>query len=87
MTLSTPFTPEHELFRKTVRDFAEKELLPHKEEWENARGFPREVFKRAGELGLLGVCFPEEFGGSAGDYWFKVVFCEEIIRCKMAGCS
>jgi citronellyl-CoA dehydrogenase len=87
MTLSTPFTPEHELFRKTVRDFAEKELLPHKEEWENARGFPRQVFKRAGELGLLGVCFPEEYGGSAGDYWFKVVFCEEIIRCKMAGLS
>ena len=85
MTLFTPFTPEHELFRKTVRDFAEKDLLPHKEEWENARGFPREVFKRAGELGLLGVCFPEEYGGSAGDYWFKVVFCEEIIRCKMAG--
>lgn len=85
MTLSNPFTPEHELFRKTVRDFAEKELLPNKEKWENARGFPREVFERAGELGLLGVCFPEEYGGSAGDYWFKVVFCEEIIRCKMAG--
>lgn len=85
MPIPTPFTSEHELFRKTVRDFAEKELLPHKEEWENARGFPREVFKRAGELGLLGVCFPEEYGGSAGDYWFKVVFCEEIVRCKMAG--
>ncbi|HEX5033761.1 MAG TPA: acyl-CoA dehydrogenase family protein, partial [bacterium] len=85
MTLANPFTPEHELFRKTVRDFAEKELLPFKEKWENARGFPREIFRRAGELGLLGVCFPEEYGGSAGDYWFKVVFCEEIVRCKMAG--
>ncbi len=81
----SPFTSEHDLFRKTVRDFAEKELLPHKEEWEKARGFPKEVFKKAGDLGILGVCFPEAVGGSAGDYWFKVVFCEEIIRCRMAG--
>ncbi len=85
MEPNSPFTPEHELFRKTVRDFAEKDLLPHKDEWENARGFPREVFRKAGELGLFGVCFPEEAGGSGGDLWFKVAFCEEIIRCKMAG--
>ncbi len=85
MTLQTPFTTEHELFRKTVRDFAEKELLPHKEEWEKAKDFPKSVFKKAGELGILGVCFPEEVGGSGGDYWFKVVFCEEIVRCRMAG--
>ncbi len=85
MSLTTPFTSEHELFRKTVRDFAEKELLPHKEEWEKNKDFPKWVFKRAGELGLLGICFPESVGGSGGDYWFKVVFCEEIIRCRMAG--
>jgi len=83
--MPSPFTPEHELFRKTVRDFAEKDLLPHKEEWEKAKAFPREVFKQAGDLGLFGVCFPEDLGGSGGDYWFKVVFCEEIVRCKMAG--
>lgn len=82
---TSPFTTEHELFRKTVRDFAEKELLPHREEWERAKDFPKWVFKRAGELGLIGVCFPEDVGGSGGDYWFKVVFCEEIIRCRMAG--
>lgn len=85
MALSSPFTPEHELFRKTVRDFAIKDLLPHKEEWEAARGFPREIFKKAGELGIFGVCYPESVGGSGGDYWFKVVFCEEIVHCRMAG--
>ena len=85
MAVTNPFTTEHELFRKTVRDFAEKELLPHKEEWEKAKDFPRSVFKMAGDLGILGVCFPESVGGSGGDYWFKVVFCEEIIRCRMAG--
>lgn len=80
-----PFSSEHEMFRKTVRDFAEKDLLPHKEKWEAERGFPREVFKKAGDLGILGVCYPEAVGGGAGDYWFKVVFCEEIVRCRMAG--
>src|SRR5262245_17516544 len=85
MTTQSPFTPEHELFRKTVRDFAEKELLPHKEKWEKEKDFPKSVFKKAGDLGILGVCFPESVGGSGGDYWFKVVFCEEIVRCKMAG--
>lgn len=80
-----PWTPEHEIFRKTVRDFAERELLPHKEEWEKGRGFPREVFGKAGELGLFGVCYPEAAGGSGGDYWFKVVFCEEMVRCRMLG--
>lgn len=85
MKESSPFTPEHELFRKTVRDFAEKDLLPHKEAWEAAREFPREIFKKAGDLGIFGVCFPESVGGSGGDYWFKVVFAEEIIRCRMAG--
>ncbi|HEX5038454.1 MAG TPA: acyl-CoA dehydrogenase family protein, partial [bacterium] len=83
--MNSPFTPEHELFRKTVRDFAEKELLPNKEKWETDKEFPTSVFKKAGELGILGVCFPEAVGGSAGDYWFKVVFCEEIVRCRMAG--
>lgn len=81
----TPFTTEHDLFRKTVRDFAVKDLLPHKEAWETAREFPREVFRKAGELGIFGVCYPEAVGGSGGDYWFKVVFCEEIVRCKMSG--
>jgi len=85
MSQANPFSPEHELFRKTVRDFAEKELLPHKEEWEKNKDFPKSVFKKAGDLGILGVCFPESVGGSGGDYWFKVVFCEEIVRCKMAG--
>lgn len=81
----SPFTPEHELFRKTVRHFAEKELLPHLEKWEAAREFPKEIFKKAGDLGFLGVCFPEAVGGSDGDFWYKVAFCEEIVRCKMLG--
>jgi citronellyl-CoA dehydrogenase len=66
-----PFTEEHTQFRKTVRSFAEKELLPFADEWEEAECFPNSVFKRAGELGILGAHFPEEHGGSGLDYWFS----------------
>ncbi len=85
MAIGSPFTAEHELFRKTVRDFAEKELLPHQEKWELERAYPKEIFKKAADLGFLGITFPEAVGGSGLDAWFKVVFCEEIVRCRMAG--
>jgi len=83
--MSTPFREEHEQFRKTVRQFAEKELLPYADEWEKAEIFPNEVFKRAGELGILGAHYPEEVGGAGGDFWFAVVKSEELPRCGMAG--
>jgi citronellyl-CoA dehydrogenase len=82
-----PFTEEHDQFRKTVRAFAEKELAPFVEEWEAAECFPNEVFKRAGELGILGAHFPEEHGGAGLDYWFSVAKAEELPRCRMAGVS
>jgi citronellyl-CoA dehydrogenase len=83
--LTTFFRDEHEIFRKTLRDFVEKELVPHVDEWEAAELFPREVFKRCGELGFLGVHYPEELGGSAGDYWYSVVWGEELVRARCSG--
>jgi len=80
-----PFTEEHQEFRKTVRAFAEKELAPNAEEWEESGCFPNHVFKRAGELGILGAHFPEEHGGAGLDYWFSVAKAEELPRSKMAG--
>ncbi|MCC6524375.1 MAG: acyl-CoA dehydrogenase family protein [Polyangiaceae bacterium] len=80
-----PFTEEHEQFRKLVRDFAEKELAPKAEEWEEAELFPNEVFRRAGELGILGAHYPEAHGGSGGDYWYSVAKAEELPRCRSAG--
>ena len=82
-----PFTEEHEAFRRTVRQFAEKELAPFADEWEESECFPNHVFKRAGELGILGAHFPEEHGGSGGDYWFSVAKGEELPRCQAAGVS
>lgn len=86
MPLYPQFTEAHEMFRKTVRQFAEKELLPHVEEWEAKEIFPaREVFKRAGDLGIFGAHYSEALGGSGGDYWFSVAKSEEYPRSRMGG--
>jgi citronellyl-CoA dehydrogenase len=83
--LQTFFTEEHELFRKNFRDFVDKELAPHTDEWERAELFPREVFQRMGKLGFLGLSYPEEVGGAGGDYWYNVVYGEELCRSGSAG--
>ncbi len=58
------YTPEQIQLRKTVRDFAEAELGPHVSEWDEGQIFPLEAVKKAGQLGLLGVIFPEDLGGA-----------------------
>ena len=83
--IPSPFTEEHQLFRKQVRAFAEKELAPNAEAWEKDELFPSWVFKKAGELGITGAHYPEEVGGGGGDYWFSLVKSEELIRCESAG--
>ncbi|MEZ4374257.1 MAG: acyl-CoA dehydrogenase family protein [Polyangiaceae bacterium] len=82
-----PFTEEHEAFRKTVRQFAEKEVAPYADQWEEAGSFPREIFTKAGELGIHGAHYPEEHGGAGGDYWFSVAKAEELPRCNTSGVS
>ena len=70
----TFFTPEHDALRKSVRRFAEEELAPHADEWEEQGDFPDWVFTRAGELGLLGLTYPTEWGGQGADYFATIVF-------------
>lgn len=79
-----PFTEEHEILRKTVGEWVDTEIAPHVREWEESGDFPDEVFHRAGELGLLGLAFPESAGGQGGDYWAQVVFLEELGRVSQA---
>ncbi|MEW5912121.1 MAG: acyl-CoA dehydrogenase family protein [Thermodesulfobacteriota bacterium] len=82
---SVYLTPDHEEFRRQVRRFMEQEVAPQAEAWEAAGAIPREIFRRMGELGLLGILFPEEYGGSAGDIFFAMVFLEELPRSRMGG--
>ena len=79
------FNPDHDLFRQSVRQFIEKEVVPHAETWEAERRIPISIFKRMGDLGFLGLMYPEEYGGSQADFWYSVVFLEELARCTMGG--
>jgi citronellyl-CoA dehydrogenase len=83
--MATPYTESHQMFRKTVRDFCERELRPHMDQWEEDELFPRWVFEKAGELGIFGAHYPEEHGGSGGDYWYSIAKAEELPRCGSAG--
>jgi alkylation response protein AidB-like acyl-CoA dehydrogenase len=69
------FTDEHEDLRESLRAWVQKELWPHRNEWEETQ-WPSEVMRRAGELGFLGLCFPEEYGGQGGDYFYSLVRAE-----------
>jgi alkylation response protein AidB-like acyl-CoA dehydrogenase len=83
--IAMPFTAEHDALRETVRDFVSRELRPHADEWEEAEYFPDTLFPRMGELGLLGLRYPEEYGGQGGDYWSAIVLAEEMSRCGSGG--
>ena len=71
---------EQELLKKTVREFAESELAPHTREWDEKQEFPREVFTKLGALGLMGVVWPAEYGGSGLDTLDYAVVMEELAR-------
>lgn len=82
---SPPFGPEHEELRETVRRFVENEIAPFVDEWEDARIFPRELYDRCGELGFLGLKFPEEYGGQGGTYLHDAIWVEELSRRGASG--
>ena len=71
------FTQEHEDLRESMTDWVKKELYPHRNEWEETK-WPDSAMKRAGELGYLGLCFPEEYGGQGGDYYYSLVRAEAL---------
>jgi len=78
-------TPERDQLRKTTRSFAEREILPHVDEWERIGELPRELHRRAGAAGLLGANFPDTAGGGGGDGADAVVICEELHEAGVPG--
>jgi acyl-CoA dehydrogenase len=82
-----PFTDEHEQLRDSIRRFVAAELRPHVAEWEDAEWFPNDVFTRMGELGYLGLKYPEQYGGQGGDYLHDAVLAEELTGAGSGGLS
>jgi acyl-CoA dehydrogenase len=79
------FTSEHEMFRDVVRRFVQDEIEPHVDQWEEREEIPRELFRRMGELGLLGIEYPAKYGGADADFWMTVVLAEELAQCRSGG--
>jgi citronellyl-CoA dehydrogenase len=80
------FTPEHDAIRRTMQQFIKNEINPHVDEWERAGIYPaHEVFKKLGNLGLLGLCKPVEYGGAGLDYSYGMVMAEELGAIEAGG--
>jgi len=82
------FTEDHNMITQMVKDFAEKEIRPNVGKWDEEQHFPKELFKKAGELGLMGVLVPEEFGGAGLGYFEYIAVIAEISKvCGSIGLS
>ncbi|EAT13199.1 acyl-CoA dehydrogenase [Bermanella marisrubri] len=79
------FDETHHALRDSVKRFVDQEILPHVNDWEEQGSFPRELYKKAGDAGFLGLGYAEEFGGTPGDVFHKLVFSEEIMRSTSGG--
>lgn len=75
----------HEMVRHTVKRFVEREIKPYVDQWEEAGEFPRELYEKAANAGILGIGYPEAYGGSGGDIFVKVAAVEELMRCGSGG--
>ncbi|MEZ4859111.1 MAG: acyl-CoA dehydrogenase family protein [Flavobacteriaceae bacterium] len=79
------FTEEHEYFRKTFRDFLQKEVTPHIDKWEKTGTIERFIWEKMGEMGYLGISYPEQYGGLNLDIFYMVIFLEELQRVNSGG--
>ena len=81
-------TSDQRLIRDSIRDFAQREILPHRMEWDESQHFPRDLFQRMGELGLMGMLVPEQYGGAGLGYYEYKMAIEELAKvCGSIGLS
>jgi citronellyl-CoA dehydrogenase len=81
------FTEEHHMFRETVKRFVQSEIAPYTEEWDEAGIFPRELFKKAADLGLFGIRLDPKYGGSGLDWWATAAYLEGFSYCNNGGAA
>ncbi len=79
------FTEEHELFRKSFKDFLHKEVVPYIDKWEKTGEIERFIWKKFGEMGYFGLNQPEEYGGMGLDLFYTVIFLEELQKINSGG--
>jgi len=79
------FTEEHKFFRKSFRDFLQKEVVPHIEKWEETGTIERFIWKKMGEMGYFGISYPETYGGLNLDIFYLVIYLEELQRINSGG--
>lgn len=82
---SAYFTEDHNLFRQSVKQFIDQEVIPFADSWEKEQRIPASIWKKMGDLGFLGVNHTEEFGGSNNDFFYSVVLLEELAKSGLAG--
>ena len=87
MTSSPFYTADHEAFRDVVRRFVQAEIEPFAHEWDEAGTFPRALYEKAAAIGLLGLGFPEEYGGTEVDRFMWIVAVQELARAGAGGVS
>jgi alkylation response protein AidB-like acyl-CoA dehydrogenase len=79
------FTEEHELFRKSLRDYLDKEVVPFVDQWEEAGELPHDIWKKFGDMGYYGLSHDPKYGGLGLDFFYDVIFLEELSKCNSAG--
>ncbi|MFL1897379.1 acyl-CoA dehydrogenase family protein [Aquimarina sp. 2-A2] len=79
------FTEEHELFRQSLKEFLQKEVVPHVDKWEKSGTIERFIWEKVGEMGYFGIAYPEEYGGLDLDLFYTVIFLEELQKINSGG--
>ncbi len=79
------FTAEHEMFRQGLKEFLQREVVPFVDQWEEEQRIPKDLWKKFGEMGYLGLNYSPEYGGEAVDFWYSVIFCEEVAKVWSGG--
>ncbi len=79
------FKEEHQIFRESVRDFVQKEIVPYGKQWEKDKRTPKSLLKKLGDYGFLGINHAEEYGGTNADFFYSVAYLEELCKCGFGG--
>lgn len=79
------FTEEHHLFRESLKNFLQKEVVPHIDKWEKTGQIERFIWKKFGDMGFFGIAYPEEYGGMNLDFFYTVILLEELQRINSGG--